>query len=317
MRPPRPKKTDAIALLLKASFTGRRRSPWRLVVLAAILLGFFGLAALWMWPAPIPSQVIMTAPDAVAQPDESVQICARLEALKPEQRGLSLSGCELYFQAANSPDVLGKVVTGRNGVASVQARFPESANPLPVIVRYAGIKNRQRGAQADSRVFVWPAQSSLLVVDVDHALTTEVGEALWEINNLDLRSRTGAAASLRDASGGRRIVYLSSGADSASRYNKLHTWLNQAGGGLAGRFPAGPLLAPVCGEETAWVETALRSLGQRFAGKHIAIAGRSLEARNFAMAGFETYLVGDSGEKPEGVHVIPSWKELSLPKLAK
>jgi hypothetical protein len=155
------------------------------------------------------------------------------------------------------------------------------------------------------------------VVDVDHTLTTEDEEALWEKNNLDLQPRTGAAGALRVASGGSRIVYVSPGAGSASRYNKIRSWLNRGGRAQAERFPPGPLLAPMCGDEPAWLENLLRSFGQRFPGKHIGIAGRMLEARAFAASGFESYLVGRTEETVEDVHVGAGWKELSLPKPVK
>jgi hypothetical protein len=315
MRPARSKKTDAIAILLKSSFGGRRRSLWRLVLLLALFLGLAGLLALWLWPSAVPMQLIMAAPDVVALPEEPTKICAQLEAFKPEQRDLALAGCELYFQAA--ADLLGKAPTNRAGTASLQARFAGSADPIPLMVRYAGIKDRQRGAQADAKVFVWRPDSSLVVVDVDHVLAVQAGEALWETNNLDLRPQEGALGSLRAAAGNNKIVYLSPGSDTPFRYNKVHSWLSQTGRAGAEHFPAGPLLAPVCGDEPAWLENVLGSLGERFQGKRKAVAGREAEARALATAGFETYLIGRDHEAPEGIRVVPTWKELPWSGTAK
>jgi hypothetical protein len=311
---PKPKKQDAVAILLKASFSGRRRSAWRLIIPILVIAAILSLLAWWLLPASAPSQVLMAVQDAVALPDENVKLWARLESVKSADRGTNLSGCDIYFQAIPSSEVLGKASTRADGVACLDAHFPAAVVPVRITARYAGIKDRQRGAEAESRVFFWPADTSLLIVDVDHTLINESVESAWEISNLDLRAKEKAAESLQKVAQTQKAVYFSTGANRAYRYNKLRAWLGQGKITRRDVFPDGPLLAPV-GDDPRFVEELAGSLKNRFLSKHLAITGDVESARVFLAAGFETIFLGPL-EEPQGqMKILRGWSEIASQKL--
>jgi hypothetical protein len=300
MTPERSKKKNAaMAQLLKASFQDKRRSPWRLVYIAVGLMVVLGFLLWWFGPEPVPAQLLMAAYDAVVLPDGAVELCAALAPLPPDETKHDLSGCELFFQASTNTRLLGKVTTGPDSVARLSARFDAQPRPIIVTVRYPGIKDRQRGAQAESKVFVWPRESQCLFVDVDHTLAAGDEDSLWRLNNFDLHPRAGAAAALNSLAATNRVVYLSTSANSVRRYGKLRAWLSQARSAGEQRFPEGPLLAPIGTEEPdRFLVNRTNDLVGKFKGGHIAVVGQAGDAEALMALGVKTYLIDDWGKIP-------------------
>jgi hypothetical protein len=306
---------EAIRLLAKASFGNRRSwSLGRIVTTLVLLLLVFGVVGWLVWPSPQLPPLKLAAFDQVALADEKVSLCARLGPVEGESRGLNLAGCDLFFLEPKTA-LRVKVVTQRDGAASTSASFAATDVPVEVIVRYPGKDHRQRGDEAKSRVFIWPAETTILLVDADHALADTDEEGLWTRHNLDLHPVPGAAAALRKARAKYQIVYLTVEADRALRYQKLRVWLEQSWATREEQFPAGPVLAaasrPPGTEAAGFPQSVIKDLKSRFSGQPIGVARRIEEARLFHEAGLQTFLLNDAAEVPEGVHVVRSWKELA------
>jgi hypothetical protein len=309
------KKMDAIRLLAKASFGDRRSwSLGRIVTTLVLLFLVFGLVGWLVWPSPQLPPLKLAAFDQVALADENVSLCARLGPIDEERRDLNLAGCDLFFLEPRTA-LRAKVATQRDGTATTTATFAATEVPVEVIVRYPGKDNRQRGDEAKSRVFVWPAEASLLVVDADRVLAATDEEGLWSRNTLDIHPLPGAAAALRKARAKYHIVYLTTGANTPLRYHKLRVWLGQSWAAREEQFPAGPVLAeasgPTATDSRAFPQSVIKDLKQRFSGKVLGITGRVEEARLSQEAGLPTFLLGKVGEVPEGIRVVRSWNELA------
>jgi hypothetical protein len=318
MERPDRKRIDALVIVTRAAFGERgQRSPVKIFLTLAVPVALLVLVIWLLWPRPRLPQLVVAAYDQIARPDETVTLCARVEPLHDEGQALDLSGCELYFQDVRTQGLLAQVPTGRDGSAFTEQSFPTGAGLVQVIVRYSGEKQGQRGAQADGRVFVWPADARLLVVDVDHALAAVDEDGLWAVNNLDIRPQPGAAKALQQLKDKYHIVYLSAGAYRPSRYNKLRAWLGMRG---QEAFPDGPLVARVCRasqpDAKAFRRAALEDLTARFSGPPVGVATGREEVRALHSAGLKAFLVGQSAKAPEGITMVKTWQELSkvLPK---
>jgi hypothetical protein len=307
MRRPAVKKMDAVLLLAKASFGDRRRrSPARILITLAVVAGLLGLLAWAVWPNPLLPPLIMAAFDQVALPNETVSLCAGVQPIDQDRAGFNLAGCELFFLDLSDQALLAKVATRSDGTASLSKSFAANAGPPQVLVRY-------RGEESRLGVFVWPAESRLLVVDADHALADVDEERLWTLNNLDIRPVSGAAKALQSACGKYRVIYLSAAADRPSRYRKLRALLGPGGG--QEQFPGGPLLAradrAVDSDPAVFQHVAIVGLTKRFCGKAVGVVRRADEAEIFRNAGLQTFLVGDANSAPEGIIPVKSWADLS------
>jgi len=301
------KKVDAILLLARESFGGRRRrSLVTLLTIFVVLAGLGSLALIYFWPRGSLPKLVLAAFDQVALPEEEVTLAAQLEPIEELPSDGDLSACALFFQELSSGGLVGKVATSPEGRAALKARFPASTE---IVVRFAGEGDRRRGVESNkARVFVWPAQSSLVVVDAVSALADIEATKFETTSNLDIPSRAGAAAVLRTLAAKRRIVYLAPETTRALSYNKLSAWLERAVVPHE-KLPEGPLLVSA-DEEPAIFATAA-NLKTRFRGAVIGITGARDHARQFREAGLKTYFLGQSKELPDGVTAASSWKELT------
>jgi hypothetical protein len=315
MERPRPKRVDALRLLVKTSLAERqRRSPWRLLLLAALGLGLLGLFAWYIYPRPKLPRLRVAAFDQVARPDVPVPISARLGSIEDEETTADLSGCELFFDGGPT-GFADQAAADRAGRATVTGSFAAQKGPVEYVVRFPGHGDQKRGAEDRGRIYVWPEDAALLVVDADHALAQAEEEQFWSRPNLDIRPRPEAAAALRQLHEKYHLVYLTGNADRPYRYAKLRHWLTLAALPRREVFPDGPVL-DFAGElarahASAFGRQVLGDLKSRFHGLAVAIAGREEEARLFHEAGWRTFLVEETGAVPEGITVVKSWKDLA------
>src|SRR5262249_44801398 len=138
-------------------------------------------------------------------------------------------------------------------------------------------------------VFVWPATSKLLIVDVDHTLLDGV-EALASGGNAAPTLREGAALALQSLNGKYKVVYLSAAVRDPASYKKFRSWLQQAAnqiipGTAMLNLPPGPLLAPSepigDADEKVFMASQIELLKKQFTEPAVCIAGRDTEARTF------------------------------------
>jgi hypothetical protein len=300
------KPSEAFRHLAKASRSDRRRSPARLLLLAALVLIPLGLFGWWILRQPALPEVALAAYDEVVPEGQAAHLCARVEALHAEEQPGELGGLDLYFQDTAGV-LLAQVPTGRDGSATAEGAFPTSAGLVEYQVNYPGVPGKRRGARATARVFHWPSVVRILLVETDHTLPQDPSQ-LWTANNLDLRPATAAAAALRAAQSRCRILYWSPEGSTPTRYNKLRAWLDRSWVSPAERLPAGPLLTAACPATDP--DGVLAALKGRFPSARItAVAARSEEAAILHEAGLESFLVGDLSP-PAGVTCVKSWTDL-------
>jgi hypothetical protein len=313
MRRPAPrKKLDALILLAKASGGRRRRQSLAgLLVCLALVLACGGLLLAWIWPEPPLGRPLLALFDTLALPDEPARLTARLEPSDPQVHEARLAGLPVHFEEAIT-GLRTRADADRRGVAVAEARFPLAARPYEVTAGYPGDPRRgQRGAQGRGRVFVWPADSSLAVVDADSALADADPEHFQAVNNLDVKPRAGAVAAVRGLTAKYAIVYVSGRARRTAHYLKLHAWLD-SGFVPTQQFPAGPVLTACAEDETAAARrSVLAAVRARFTEKPIGITADAEAAADFQQQGLETFLIGAGENAPEGVTKVADWAALT------
>jgi hypothetical protein len=300
---PKIKRSEALLLLAKASFGDkRRRSPLRIVIAICIFLIPIALFTLWIWPKAKLPPMLLAAYDQIALPGETVTLTAQIEPAEAAQEAPSLTGRTLFFQEPRSEFLTQALTNDFRGEATAQTVFPAFRSPVEFIVRYRD-EDPKHAAQATGRVFLWPADSSILVVNVE-TLTEWRPDSLWNFVNLDVNPRAGSVQALQKASSKFRIIYISTEADRPSRYNKLRAWLEHGWVPAKERFPEGPVLAVLRSKEREMVT----NLKQRFFGKAIGINVLPVELEGYVLLPPHTKLKG-TGQFPFEV-MASSWKEL-------
>ena len=311
MAAPEPQQPDPLLLLARPSAAKRRRPFLPALILLLLLAGGAGFVVWYFWPRGEYPAVALAVFDQVARPDERVTITARLEPVVPFQGDAHLGGAAVFVQDSASQQ-FHQVAANVQGFAGLELAFPAGAEVIDLVGRHPGTPGKRHAAHATGRVFVWPADVALLIVDADGTLADADEEALWTANNVDLRPVAAAGATLQAAAQKRRIVYLSAGADWPTRYNKLRAWLLGRTLAPGEAFPAGPVLAPAAVPEDArerFVADALADLRRRFPGAAAGVTKDPRLARLLLEAGCETFVLGEGAEAVNGVTPVKSWAE--------
>ncbi len=312
MHRPEGKPLDALTQQAKAD-ARRRRSPLVMLLALGLLLSPVALLVWWVaWPSPPPSALVLAGYDQVALPDEPVRLSGQLEAIATVGAEEDLSGHALYFQDGKSDQVL-TARTASGGRAAIERRYSASEPPIEMVIRFAGDGPR-RGSQARSRLFVWTADTPLLLVDADRTLANAEPGELWTVNNLLLPALPDAAPALRLLREKYQVVYLTAEADRPTRYLKLRAWLERGWASPEQQFPDGPILSPASMRQEvnapSLVHAVAADLRRRFSGKILGVAERVAEAEAFRSVGVESFLLSEATEVPQGTTVLPSWSAL-------
>jgi hypothetical protein len=294
---------ETMLAVAKARERQERRLVSYSIALAILVLGL-GVLGWFFWPED-PPRFTITAYDAVAVPAESITLYARLEP-ENKPRPLKLGSRDVLFQITTTQRAE-TLATDEHGTSALEFQAPAANAPLEFRVRHQHKDEPKRVASDQGRVFVWPAKTKLLVVDVDHALADGV-DALANAGGAAPALHDGAAASLRTLSSKYKIVYLSAAAYQPSSYKKLRTWLRQV------QLPDGPLLSPpmpvVSDNRHGFFIDQIAALRKRFSEPAIGVAGRAVEARIYLNAGWKAVVIGDADALPAGASTVTAWTEL-------
>ncbi len=289
MTSPPPKKPDPFLVLARAASESRRRRPFAVTLLwLALLVALVGLAGWLIWPAPDPPPLLLATYDHVACPDQEIALRAQFTPATETSADPKDVGLEVLFDE-HETGLKEKAKTGADGNARLTWHVPGPAPRVrEVAVRWPGDRQR-RAATATGRIFVWPADSKLLVVDVDHALLTDPHVRPRPGDAAALKRLPGAFEALAELSKSYRLVYLSADADSPTACNQLSAWLKQFDG-KGHQLPDGPLLTrgsyPEASDAEAFQKAALADLKQRFpAGKVSGVVRGAEQERQFREAG--------------------------------
>ena len=204
-------------------------------LLAVLIFGVPpALLAWWCWPRAHPAAMIVIGFDHVAQTGKPVMLRAGTEPAEPSDKrwgGLDLFFEEISAAGAGTGETV-KVRTDENGVAAIKWRSKAAAAVTEIEVRYLdeGIKP-VRFDVARCRIFSWPIESRVLVVDVQPTLKKatdwpQVAKALVDAQKV-----------------GWQVVYLATSASEPALYRKLRDWTMEKMGSDADPLPRGPILA--------------------------------------------------------------------------
>jgi hypothetical protein len=289
MKRNKPKNLDAMTMLAmaKARTKQERRAVYYLIAMALVMLGL-GLIAWLFWPEEIP-HVTFTAYDAIALPEETIALYARAEP-ENRERSAKVDGLDVRFQITATPKDE-TVATDAEGMAHIDWSAPKAADkPIEFMVRYQHQNDPKKVARDSARIYVWPAKTKLLVVDV---------EAL----------REGAAKALRTLGARYKIVYLTT--DRATSYRFTRSSLTQPQTTPDGQVPDGPLLRQRAeGESDSFAGKQIDAIKNSFTGEIVGIAGESQEAKAFLGARWKAFLIGDATDAPDAATVLADWAEL-------
>jgi hypothetical protein len=317
-------RAEEITRLLKVAVS--RRRPWTfgsaLVALAVLVLPP-ALVAWWVWPRRPPPQLVVVTFDQAAPPGAALELRAQMEALDPDADEDDLVGREVHVEEAKIPGLpgdppqVGKADSGADGAAAVPWKAPaEGAGEF--VFRHAG-SERRPASEDRARVFTWPPDTPLLLIDGDRTLTAEPNVAWQTVNAQNIHTvqpQPAAAAALQAAAAKKyQVVYLAPGPDRATAYRKLRDWVGLRSAPEEKLFPAGPVLGRPA--YTAAVTAAearrkvLAELKERFPAKMVGVAGSVEAAEAFRAAGLTTFLLSAEAAVPPGVTRLAFWNELT------
>jgi hypothetical protein len=298
-----PQKPDDRAQLLRESLK-RQRPNTRRVFLLSLVLVAAGAGAVLLWYATrrYPPELIVVGFDHISLPGKSVTLRAATESLEGGQE--RWGGQYLFFEEIMPPGAkpadVDRVRTNKDGIAE-RTYVPKTQDSVSAIeVRYLDDHRRpQYFAAARTRIFTWPGDSRVLVIDVEPTLKN-AGD--WP----------GLARALADAhAAGWRIAYLSLQADTPLTYGKEREWLLRQVTADQQALVDGPVLSREAllenQPEAAARKAVLAALKAQFTGPVLYLAG-SQELTIQA--------VNSNGELTAAQQRVPGWSNLvgALPK---
>lgn len=273
--------------------------------LATLAEALSPLASLVPSARPGRARVRLMVYDAVAVAGEPAVVRARLE-----RHGLlgfhpAVPGQAVHFFCP--PCVTADAATNAAGLAAAELGGSGGrVGQLPVTAHFIG-SNRHQPAEGSGRLFLWPEDSRLLVIDVDRSLADLPWYLVPFVAGEGVPARPGAATALNELARAYRVVYLTARPD--WQYRRTRAWLRDRG------FPPGPLLGPFpFGErrKEGFVRQALVGLKEHFPQVQAAVVGRPADAEASRHHGLQTYLLrhGSWEGVPDGVRAVGSWREL-------
>jgi hypothetical protein len=283
--------SNQMAKQLQEALAKRRPRPWWPVLLALTGSTLFLLFLAWyLYPRPQPEPLQVIPLDGVFTPDEAPFARAQLLALaeKDEHR---LEGQTLVFVEAGPigrPGVQPRELKSQSdahGQASVEWRDPE------FLVHYINTTQGHGSPFQRGRLYVWPADSPVLVVDVDETLhAAELDEQ--------------ASKTLQQAAQeGWRIIYAAVKNSKGGEFLAARDWIeNQT------RLPRGPILGrtyyPHEMPPLQARRELLQSLRKRFRGPFVFIARNEESGRLGTELGLRAVTLGSTA--------TPAWGDVRL-----
>ncbi|HYV37219.1 MAG TPA: hypothetical protein VE988_16045 [Gemmataceae bacterium] len=294
-----PSADDELSRRLREAIS--RKRPWQrtyFFLLLLALISIFAFVAWWFWQRPQPPELMVIGFDHVTRPGKQFTVRA---ATVPRQPGVDKwGGRDLFFQEVAPPLAeSGQPValrTGEHGMATATWTLKHPATMAEIEAIYIDDSMRPPWSdRARCRIFTWPSESRLLVLDVDPTMK----------NSNDWPALAKALAEADSA--GWRIVYLAVNANTPADYRPLRDWVIR----LQSDLPVGPVLPRTkfpAGEADAVArKKVLAELKGEFSGPVLYMAGEP---------GLTLRTVGQAGEfmgEPIG---LAGWDKLAaaLPK---
>jgi hypothetical protein len=292
------------------------------VLLCLLIFGVpLGLFAWWVWPRPPLPRLLVVTFDEMATPGEAVTLRAQLRPAEGEPADARLDGQELYFSDPGGARLPGqepwqlRTTSGPGGVATAQWQPPPGASVHLFRARLSGDRRRPP-VDDQGRVFLWPRETPLLVVEVEPALTDAPASA-WEKQSVaDIRRPPEPADALQAAEARKyRVVYLALTSGHPLVYHKVRDWAQMRPGPRDKALPLGPVLGRPSYAADMDAARARREvldeLKKQFQGPRVAVTRQPAAAEAYRDAGFRTFLITADGAAPQGVTVLKQWPDLA------
>lgn len=284
--PPKPD-ADKLAKELQASLAKRRPTQWKPVLtVLGLATAALTLMAWWLYPtAPLPLMQVLVL-DEVCTPGETPHAHVQLYAAENEPPHLAGRNVLFLGPAISTPGGIG-ARTGEFGRASIALTNDAKEPVLEFYVRhYVESRKLEMTHPKRGRIFVWPRDARLLIVDIDDTL------------NLKEPNKDALAALKKADADGWHIVYVST-VEAPERIEKIRTWLETQEADAD--WPAGPQLnrpAYVITDDLHW----RKQLADRFAGTKVVVvkAGQSVQGWG---PDFQAIAIGDAK--------TPSWADVA------
>jgi hypothetical protein len=309
----RPLSDEEITRLLREGARQRPPWTWRGVLFWLLLLALPLVLLFWMFrPTPPLPQLLVLTFDQVATPGQEVTLRGQLWPAEDEARDAPLGDRDVAFviNAAPLQPPAWRVETTSSADGSATARWPAPERPRVADFEFRLIGEQWRGKVLDhGRVFLVPAEASLLLVGADRALT-DMPPAEWQSRStVDVPLLPGVAQALKEVENRKyQIVYLALTGKRPLLSRKVRDWVQIR------RLPNGPVLgrpsyAEGSNEDQARKEI-LGDLKKHFHGPLAALSRQPAEAKAFHDLGLRTLLVGKEDKAPPGVTQVESWADV-------
>jgi hypothetical protein len=291
-------KTDKLATQLKDSLAQRRPRPWKFVLTAlagSVLLLL--LLAWWLYPQAKSPPLQVIAFDVLSTPDETPHARAQLLALPDDIGPHRWSGRTIVFH--EQPLLLGPNKKPREIVAKSDERgqasveWPvEQAALTEYLVLHVDAEQRRGSAHERGRIFVWPKNTSLLIVDADETLLRP---------NLDAKAAPEILA--KAVKDDWRIVYLALAGTQTHQFRKTRDSIEKQA-----LLPKGPILGRKFFTDETTVASArhdvIQELQSRFKGTMLAVVSQRESAKVCEDLGMRTVVIGGAE--------VATWAEVSV-----
>jgi len=249
--------------------------------------------------------VKLSAYDLLGLPGEAAEVRAKLEHDGPSGLNPDMKGYPLHFAgpAVAERDVL----TDGEGVSAASGRFPDRPGEVGrVRVRFPGSRSH-RAAETTARLFAWPADSRILIVDIDHTISDLPQRDVPFTDIARIPATRGSVDALTTLAGEYRIVYLTARNDAL--FNQSRAWLEATG------FPDGPLMTR---DYLPWESReghkrrALALLKGRYPNLIAGFSDTAGDARAYLANGMRAIAIdpAGSGRFPAGAIAVRSWSEV-------
>lgn len=294
---------DALAKQLKDSLARRRLRPWKVVLPAALgCTLILALLAWWLYPRAKPAPLQIVALDSVHTPDETPRASALLHAPFTEKERRGMGGRTVVFheqllilQPNEKPR---EIVTSSDASGQASVEWPLAQPGLAeFLVLYIDPAERKGSPHELGRIFVWPKDAPLLLVDVDETL---IGD------ELDAKA---AETLTRAAKEGWHVVYLCLASTQAHEFRTARRWIDKNQASL----PIGPVLGRKSfGDEVTIAQArreVLQSLHSRFKGTILGLVKNTESANISKEIGLQTILIGTEAAPAEVLHA-PTWADV-------
>ncbi|HYT88466.1 MAG TPA: hypothetical protein VEL76_07140 [Gemmataceae bacterium] len=287
-----------IALLRQAA---KRRRPWTRLTWLIVLLCCaipLGLGAWVFWPRSPPLALVVIAFDEVVVQGETASSRGQLVPVEADRAGVRLEGYELTFEEQPFGALIGRqpvrrlAKTTAEGSASVEWGFA-AVGRFDFLVRYVR-PDRESEAVDRGRVFAWPKETKLLLVDV--AALTEKGEKLWADERVpNAVVLPDASTTLQTAQKAKwAVVYLALPATRGTIYRQVRNWTTRHTLPPNGVLPDGPALGRL--SVSGGGSDGILALLKRFDGPPVVIVGQAEAGEPYRAAGIRTLAIGPGGQ---------------------